>query len=111
MNDHTLAVLEYEKVIALLRSLAFSDLGRQRVDDLRPHTDLTQIRHELGETSEMRRLWEAKQDPPLDGLHDLSGAIKKSRIGGAMLEPPEFLQIKDCVIAARRIQSEADAQI
>ncbi|HQQ00578.1 MAG TPA: endonuclease MutS2 [bacterium] len=105
MNDHTLAVLEYEKVIALLRSLAFSNLGRQRVDNLRPRTDPTQIRYELAETTEMRRLWEAKQDPPLDGLHDLSGPLKKAGIGGAMLEPPEFLQIKDCAVAARRIQS------
>jgi len=105
MNHHTFNVLEYTKVVDLLRSLASSPLGRARVDELEPRRDLGQIRHELGETSEMCRLWDARQEPPLDGIHDLSGAIKRSEIPGATLEPDEFVRIRQSVTAARRIQS------
>ncbi|MFH1739730.1 MAG: endonuclease MutS2 [bacterium] len=105
MHDHALSVLEYDKIIDLLRSMALSSLGRQRVDELRPRTDSQQIRHELGETTEMCRLWEAKQDPPLDGIHDLSDSLRRSRIPGAMLDPPEFMHIKECAAAARGISS------
>ena len=105
MHDHTLTVLEYNKVIDLLRSLASSPLGQARIEGLRPRTDLGQIRHELGETTEMRQLWEARQDPPLDGIHDLSSPLQRCGIPGAMLEPREFMQIKESAAAARRISA------
>ncbi len=105
MNQHTLDVLEYNKVIHLLRSLASSPLGRRQIDELVPRRDSDQIRHELGETTEMCRLWEARQEPPLDGIHDLTHAIRRSEIPGAMLEPSEFTQIRESLAASRRIQS------
>ncbi|MBI1387505.1 MAG: endonuclease MutS2 [bacterium] len=104
MDQHALRVLEFDKIREMLRHLTSSSLGREAVEELHPMTYPQAIRDALDEVTEMTRLYQARQEPPLNGLYDVAEPLKRSRIGGAVLDPAEILVIGETVTAARRIQ-------
>ncbi|MBN2325820.1 MAG: endonuclease MutS2 [Candidatus Omnitrophica bacterium] len=107
MDQHALHVLEFEKVKEALNGFVSSALGKEAAADLHPLTNLYAIRENLSETTEMVRLYEAEQAPPLDGLYDVREPLQKSTLSGAMLEPADILMIGETAAAARRIRQSA----
>ena len=105
MDQHALHVLEFEKVKESLLGFASSALGREAVAELRPLKNHYAIRENLADTTEMAKLYDSEQAPPLDGLYDVRSFLQKSLLSGAMLEPAEILLICETVAAARRIRN------
>lgn len=105
MDRHTLQVLEFDKLKEILGRFVSSSLGKSVVDELRPQTHADTIRENLAETTEMARLYEADQPPPLDGLYQVFDPLRRSVIPGAVLDPAEIVLIGETVAAARRIKS------
>lgn len=64
----------------------------------------TQIAYWQQETTEGVLVRRMEPNIPLGGLVDLNRQIRKAQIGG-MLEPEEFLQLLDVLVACRRIFS------
>lgn len=104
MYQHALHVLEFEKVKEVLLGFVSSALGKDPISSLQPMRNIQTIREHLAEVTEMVRLYEAEQAPPLDGLYDVREPLRKSTIPGAMLEPAEILLIDETIAAARRIR-------
>ena len=102
MNSFTFRKLEYDKIIELLVQESSSSLGRQLAEELKPITDSEQIAHWQEETTEGVTVRRLEPNIPLGGIVDVSRQIRKAQIGG-MLEPEEFLQLKDVLKACRRI--------
>ncbi len=105
MDQHALHVLEYSKVKDILAGFTASGLGRDAVGELHPFTAIETIRYELCEVTEMVRLLDAGQQPPLDGLYDVREPLNKSTVPGAVLESAEILLTGETVAAARRIRN------
>ncbi|MEW6236251.1 MAG: endonuclease MutS2 [Candidatus Omnitrophota bacterium] len=105
MDSHALQVLEFDKVKELLLRFTASTLGQEAVDALRPYTYAKAVREALQETSEMTRLYEAHQEPPLDGVFDVRQPLRQSAVPGAILDPAEIILIGETVTAAGRIRS------
>ncbi len=102
MNPFTFKKLEYEKIIELLAAQCSSGLGKLLAEELQPITDGQQIAYWQQETTEGVLVRRMEPNIPLGGLVDLNRQIRKTQIGG-MLEPEEFLQLLDVLIACRRI--------
>jgi len=104
MNQHTLDVLEYDKIRELLVSYATSGLGKNLAQRIHPLTDVRRIERLNAETTELKRLLSPERSLPLGGLHDLFPLLEKLEKGEDILPPEEILLINDTLRAARIVK-------
>ncbi len=89
MNDHTLRVLEFDKVRAMLASETAFSLGRELALALEPERDHEAVLALQAETAEMTRIEQMGLDVPLGGMRDLRPLIHSATIGQA-IEPTDL---------------------
>ncbi|KAB3529211.1 endonuclease MutS2 [Alkaliphilus serpentinus] len=104
MNEKSLRVLEYGKIIEMLYEKCTSSLGRQVVEEMRPSTDLEEIIRLQKETSEAQGILMQKGNVPIDGIHDIIHMVKRTEIG-SYLDPGQLLTLKDSLSVARRMKA------
>ncbi|MEW4567214.1 DNA strand exchange inhibitor protein [Tautonia sp. JC769] len=103
MDTHTLELLEFDRVRNLVASYAASPLGRAAALALQPSLDLGEVRQQQALTTEMTDALAAGLTPPLAGLLDVRGAVRRSAIG-ATLAAEELAEIASSL----RIIAEVD---
>ncbi|MDO4300984.1 MAG: endonuclease MutS2 [Clostridia bacterium] len=101
MNSKTLRVLEFNKIVDMLRQYASSDLGKSIVDKLEPSTDIQEISLNQKETSEAVSMILKKGSLGLGGLRDVGEYIKRVNISG-VLNIEELIHIGDFLRVSRR---------
>ncbi len=106
MDEKTLIKLEYDKMIKKLMSLTVSDLGREIAEALTPETGLQKISRSLKETSDGVSFIVRRGSPPMGGIHDIRGSLKRIEMG-AVLNPGELLRISDTLRASRNLKGYA----
>ncbi len=84
MNKKTLKVLEYYKIIELLKNEADSDVGREMISELVPLKDPRIIEHALDETGEATRLIIFKGPLPLGNFYDVKNYVTMAQKGGTL---------------------------
>src|SRR5262245_14139160 len=108
----TLARLDWPDLVARLAACARTPGGRARAEGPLFEAEPAGMRERLAETSEARALLDGAALPPLDGVHDLDGALLRLAKGGA-LTAPELLAIASTLGAlratARFLAARADA--
>ncbi|MBW4829746.1 MAG: endonuclease MutS2 [Clostridiaceae bacterium] len=104
MNERTLKVLEYYKIIDKLKEKTESSLGRKMVEGLKPSTNIEDIEYMQRETSESIALLIKRGEPPLYGIKDISTEIKRAEMGG-MLSPGSLLKISDTLRVSRNLKN------
>ena len=104
MNQHTLDVLEYDKIRELLVSYTASGLGARLAQRIQPLTDLHRIEWLITETTELKRLLSPDRYLPLGGLHDLSPILEKSDKGADILTIEEIMHVKETLRAFRIVK-------
>ena len=92
MNKKALYVLEYRKIIELLKAEAGSEMCRNYISELKPFTDGRVIKEELRSTTEAVDLIVHKGPMPTAGLYDIEGAVQLARKGGS-LTTKQLLQV------------------
>ncbi|WP_235963994.1 endonuclease MutS2 [Tautonia rosea] len=103
MDTHSLELLEFDRIRALVSSYAASPLGRTAALALEPSLDLGEVRQQQALTTEMTDALTAGLTPPLAGLLDVRGAVRRSAIG-ATLAADELAEIASSL----RIIAEVD---
>ena len=101
MNDHTLQVLEYDKLREIVSRFAASAPGSRAVGGLQPAHEPEQVRRLLGETREFLLLIDRGESPQFDGIWDIAPQIEKIRTTGMVLSPSELLDIASTLAAGR----------
>jgi len=104
MNDKTLRVLEYHKIIEKVAEKAESELGKEMVRNIRPSTDINEVQYLQNETEEALKLLIKKGSPPLYGIQDISRELKLAEIGG-VLTPGGLLRVSDSLRVARGLKN------
>ena len=104
MNERTLKVLEYYKIIDKLKDKTESHLGRNMVENLRPSTDIEEVEYMQKETSEAVALLIKRGEPPLYGIKDLMVEIKRVEMGGS-LSPGSLLKVSDSLRVSRNLKN------
>ena len=104
MNRHALKVLEYAEVKRLLESFASSGLGKRRVREVEPLTDVEEVERLIGETTELKELLKPARELPIGGLHDVFPLLDSVDGGAEVLNSEEILLIADTLRAGRTIK-------
>ena len=102
MEEHTLRVLEFDKVIARLQEQAACALGREAAGLVEPTTDLDVATRRQQETSEARAIMQYEGNIPLGGIEDIRTYVNRAAIG-ALLQPSELLSIRGALQSCRRL--------
>ncbi len=93
MNEHSLKVLEYPKIIALIRGKCLTPFGAEEVDKICPMGRVEDIRTRQAEVSQLRDIVKFGLPFPLYRLEDTRELISQSKVVEHFLEPKEMLLI------------------
>lgn len=111
LYEKSLIKLELDRVLEQLAQCAGSQDGKQRCLQLRPSSDLEDVRSMLDETSAASDLSTKKGYPGFAGVRDVSASLEHADRGG-VLQPKELLHIAGVLKTARTVKdylSEDDA--
>ncbi len=103
MNDHTLRVLEYDKILTRIAAYCSFEPGKERVLRWRPTSDLAEARLWQQETSEARSLMVQQPDLHLGGVHDLRAILDLAE-RGAILAPVDLQAVRSTILRTRRLR-------
>jgi DNA mismatch repair protein MutS2 len=98
MDPHTLDLLGFEKIRALVAARAACTLGKQAALAMEPTSDLAEIHNRQALTTEMVEAIGSGLSPPFGGLHDIRHHIRRAQIG-AMLEAEELAETAETLRA------------
>ena len=107
MNDKALKILEFDKIIKKLAALSASELGRELAESLAPETDFLKVRSLLNETSDATGYVVRRGSPPMGGIHDIRGSLRRVELG-SILSPGELMRVSDTLRAARNLRNYSD---
>ena len=101
MDKHTIQVLEFDKVLGLLGRFASTGAGKDRVLSLKPLAEKSEVTARMSMISEMKALHEWNKNPSVGGFHDVTDALARARVPGAVLDPGSLLHIGDTARVSR----------
>ena len=94
MQEKTLEVLEFRKILEKLKTYARSELVKKEISKIKPKNDINEIKEELDKTKSMEKVILENGNIDIFGLYDLKEIIGYVRKKG-ILEPFELLKILD----------------
>ncbi len=103
MNPKYLHTLELDKILARLASHTAFAASEQLARALTPSVDAAEIARWQTETTEARALLDEHPETGIGGARDVRPLTRHARIGAA-LTPPEFLDIRATIHAARTLR-------
>ncbi|MFH1625192.1 MAG: endonuclease MutS2 [Pseudomonadota bacterium] len=104
MNEHTLRVLEFNKILSFLKGFATSDVGKALCESLRPLRDIKEIEILLDEVGELKEVLQIYGDIPIGGIRDVGESVLRTRVEGSILDPLEFLDILSTLKATHQLK-------
>ena len=108
MNEKTLRILEFDKIVRKLSALAASELGRELTERLVPETDFLKVQSMLKETSDAASYVVRRGSPPMGGIHDIRGSLRRVEMG-SVLSPGELMRVSDTLRASRNLRNYSGA--
>lgn len=104
MNKKALKTLEFDKIIDKLVNLASTPLGKELCKSLIPSTKLTEIEHNLTETSDALSMILKKGTLSFSGVKDVRSSLMRLDIG-SVLSIDEILAISSLLNVALRVKT------
>lgn len=103
MNNRSMKVLEFYKIIELLKQKASSSLGLKYIDKLMPSSETKKVKYMLEETSEAQSILIKSGTVGLSGIDDIEDKVKRANVG-ASLDAGSLLNIAKNLQAARNVK-------
>ena len=100
--EKSMQTLELPRVLELLQGCAVTEEGKQRALELRPMTDLEEVRQAQSETTAAVDMLLAKGTPSLSGVHPVAASLQRADMGGS-LNTRELLEIAAVLRCARSV--------
>lgn len=105
MEEKTLRILEYDKIIDRLKNYASSDAGRALCLKLKPSSNYRRIKEWQRNTSDaLRRINQKGSTISFRGVKDINDILKRLEIGGT-LSAAELISVSSALIVTERAQS------
>ncbi len=92
MTERALRILEYKKIIELLKNQAGSEMTQKVISELAPFDEENRIKAGIEETTEGVKLIVFKGPLPLGNFYDISSSVELAKKGGTLL-PKQLLRI------------------
>ncbi|NLY21405.1 MAG: endonuclease MutS2, partial [Tissierellia bacterium] len=103
MYEKSLKTLEYDKIVNRLMEMAASNLGREYAAELKPITDIDEIKENIEETDEAFTLIIKRGNPPLFGIKPILMETKRVEMGG-VLSPGGLLKISESLRVSKALK-------
>ena len=103
MNERTLNVLEFNKIINLLTGEAATVVGRERAKTITPKTTLADVQKLQDETDEALHILRQDKTVPFSHIVDITSSVKRSEIG-SILATEECMQIAQVLYCGRNVK-------
>jgi len=114
MNRHALDVLEFRRVLEGVADRAQSDLGRDRVLELVPGTQVGLVQAELQRVEETARFLDRHRDWPAPEIPDARAPLERLTVEGSVLEPKELHFLGRLLTSGRELKeglSKAESEL
>lgn len=103
MDEHTLKVLEFDKIRELISKRCLSEMGRELASTLFPTREREIAEKEIKQTTELKEILLHEESFPLSSMQDIRRSLKKARTEGAYLEPQELLDVAGILAISRSL--------
>lgn len=107
MDERTLRVLEFDRIISMLKQYTVSNNGADFALSLRPSIDFTEITQRLNETNEAEQAIIMIGDSPIHAFPDVTNEVKRASLG-AVLSIYDLVEISKLIVACRRAKQELE---
>lgn len=107
LYEKSLNKLELNSVLELLAGEAVSGAAKEVCREIKPESDVEEVRRLLEQTSAACRLISLKGSPSLGGIRDVGEPLDRADRGG-VLSPGELLRIAASLRVARAVKNYAD---
>ncbi len=107
MDTHTLGLLEFDKVRALVAAQAACSLGKEAALRMEPSLDPGEIRDRQALTTEMADALASGLTPPFGGLRDIRPMVRRAQVGG-ILDPEELSGVVESLKAIANLATWLD---
>lgn len=103
MEQATLKILQYNKIISKLMQKAHTTQGKEIAQNLQPAVDYADVCSSLEQTKEAHTILNEISEPPFGGIFDIRQALKKAAMG-TLLDAPTLLNIASTMYGMRNIK-------
>ncbi|MGB8658472.1 MAG: endonuclease MutS2 [Candidatus Zixiibacteriota bacterium] len=103
MDEHTLKVLEFDRIREMLGGRCLSEMGRELALSLLPSKDREVAEKEIKETTELKEMLLYEEKLPLSSMKDIRPSLKRAQTEGAFLQPGELLSVADTLSVSRSL--------
>lgn len=107
LYDKSLIKLELDQILTQLAECAGSSAGKSACLQLRPTSDLEEVKALLEQTTAASDICTRKGNPSFSGVTDVSASLERADRGGC-LQPVELLHIAAVLRCARNMKSYGD---
>ena len=104
LEEMTYEKLGFDLLKEKVAEFCTGEIAREMIRKLAPSTDIKTVRNRLQETSEARKILDARGQIPLIGLSDINSALENLE-KGATLEPYIFTEFYDFLRGCRKMKS------
>jgi len=104
MNSKILTLLEFNKILDLLRDQAGSGLAKERIVQLEPMINMRMAKDALTETTEAVSVIVHKGSIPVGEIGDISSIVSMAR-RGRCLSMRELLQVRASIASSRQVKA------
>ncbi|MBD3291202.1 endonuclease MutS2, partial [candidate division KSB1 bacterium] len=104
MNQYIFETLEFDRIITHLASHADSPLSKERINSLRPLSNINDLDKKLSEVTELRAIIDFDDPFPVHGIRDIRAALKKASLAGNYLTTEELSAVGDTLNVFRRLR-------
>jgi len=101
VSEPALKKLEFDKVLYRISQFCASEIGRDLVKSTLPKADRDEILKELQRVSEAKQLLIDEGNVPLDGIKNISVALKKTSVENQTLSIQELLEVASTLRTSR----------
>ena len=93
ISSHTLEVLEYHKIIALISGRCLTPIGKVFVGQFAPMSDSAAIERRQDEIQQIKDIVNFGLPFPLERLEDSTPFVEHAKLEGVFIDPPEILAV------------------
>ena len=108
MKEHSLEVLEYNKIIKMTAERSATKIGKEIVENLKPVNNSNYIKERLAEVTALKSMIAEFSTPPFGGVRDIRQALKKAA-KGSVLSTDAISRVRSTLRGVSELQRYLDS--
>ena len=86
MNEHSLKLLEFSSILKFIADKSATELGREKVLEIKPDYSIESIKTKLGQVEEMKNILDREGTVPFRQIYDIREDLQTAKVGHVLNE-------------------------